>query len=44
MPESAPPTLYTTGRLLSWLVVALMAGAILYSFWIGITNWSEIMV
>lgn len=42
-PDSPAP-MFTIGRLALWLVLALMLGAIAYSAWIAIANWSFITV
>jgi hypothetical protein len=44
MPDDVRPPLFTIGRIASWVVVALMLGSIVYSVWIGLANWSAIMV
>jgi hypothetical protein len=44
-PASEPsPVLFTALRVLGFLALALMLGAILYSIWIALENWGSIQV
>ncbi len=36
--------LRTTRLILAWATLGILAVAVLYAFWIGVMNWSEIMV
>jgi hypothetical protein len=39
-----PPRIYTIGRLVLWLVLALMLVSVGYAGWQAIANWSAITV
>ena len=41
--QSAPPV-FTSGRIASWVVLALIGASILYSVWRVLANWSAITV
>jgi len=40
---SAPPV-FTSGRIASWVVLALIAASIIYSVWRVLANWAAITV
>jgi hypothetical protein len=42
-PDSAPPAA-ALARALSWLVIALIAAAVVYASWIAFVNWDDIAV
>jgi hypothetical protein len=44
MPETSPPQLFSIGRIVGWVIIALMLVSIVYSAWISLANWSHIMV
>lgn len=44
MPERSLAPTFGVGRIVSWVVIALMLASILYALWIGIANWHHIMV
>ena len=44
MPESAPMPTFTVGRLVSWVIIALMAAASAYATAISVINWDQITV
>ncbi len=44
MAESVTASFFSIGRIVSWLIVALMAGASLYAAVIAILNWGTIGV
>lgn len=44
MPERSLAPAFTVGRIVSWVVVALMGVSILYAAWIAASNWRFIMV
>ncbi|MHB1222503.1 MAG: hypothetical protein ACYC2G_00445 [Gemmatimonadaceae bacterium] len=44
MGEHRTRSVFTIGRIVSWLIVALMAASSIYSAAIGIINWGRIGV
>lgn len=44
MPERSLTPTFGVGRIVSWVVLALMLVSILYALGIGIVNWRHIMV
>ncbi len=44
MAESVTASFFSIGRIVSWLIVALMAGSSLYALAIAILNWGTIGV
>jgi hypothetical protein len=42
--ESPPPAVFRFGRLVLWLVLALMVLSILYGGWHVVANWPSIRV
>ncbi|HLS47939.1 MAG TPA: hypothetical protein VK012_05430 [Gemmatimonadales bacterium] len=42
--SDSPTPVFTAGRLVLWLVLALMVASIGYSVWTAIENWTSISV
>ena len=44
MTPAPPPVAYRVGRLVCWLIIALMGASVLFSVVMGYVNWVEIGV
>lgn len=44
MPDADTPPVFQVGRIINWLVLALLGASILYSLYIVFVNWKAITV
>lgn len=44
MSEESPPAVFVYGRLVFWLILALMVVSVIYAGWQALANWTSITV